>query len=86
MPATTQPARRHGLPLRRAAQLGGTLAQTLQATDIRELPRPRKGAADTTDKAAWRALLQPATATIQQVCAPAKPSSAASSRHTDNVA
>jgi 16S rRNA (cytidine1402-2'-O)-methyltransferase len=36
------------------------LAQTLQATDIRELPRPRKGAPDTTDKAAWRALLQPA--------------------------
>jgi len=35
------------------------LAQTLQATDIRELPRPRKGAPDTTDKAAWRALLQP---------------------------
>jgi 16S rRNA (cytidine1402-2'-O)-methyltransferase len=36
------------------------LAQTLQATDIRELPRPRKGAADSIDKAAWRALLQPA--------------------------
>lgn len=36
------------------------LSQTLQATDIRELPRPRKGALDTTDMAAWRALLQPA--------------------------
>jgi 16S rRNA (cytidine1402-2'-O)-methyltransferase len=36
------------------------LAQPLQATAIRELPRPRKGAPGTTDKAAWRTLLQPA--------------------------
>ncbi len=36
------------------------LAQPLQAIDIRELPRPRKGSGETVDKAAWRALLQPA--------------------------
>ncbi|HEY6135133.1 MAG TPA: SAM-dependent methyltransferase, partial [Rubrivivax sp.] len=36
------------------------LAQSIQATDIRELPRPRKGAPDSVDRAAWRALLQPA--------------------------
>jgi 16S rRNA (cytidine1402-2'-O)-methyltransferase len=39
------------------------LAQTLQATDIRELPRPQKGpkgAADSTGKEVWQALLKPA--------------------------
>lgn len=36
------------------------LAQTLQATDIRELPRPRKGSGEVPDQAAWRALLKPA--------------------------
>lgn len=36
------------------------LAQALQATDIHELPRPRKGSGELPDQAAWRALLQPA--------------------------
>jgi len=36
------------------------LAQAIQATDIRELPRPRKGSPDTIERAAWRELLQPA--------------------------
>ncbi len=36
------------------------LAQALQALQIVELPRPRKGSSDTTPAAAWRELLQPA--------------------------
>ena len=36
------------------------LAQPLQMLAIEELPRPRKGSAETIPAAAWRALLQPA--------------------------
>ncbi len=36
------------------------LAQPLQATDIRELPRPRKGSQETVPRAAWDQLLAPA--------------------------
>jgi len=38
------------------------LAQPLQAIDIRELPRPRKGSREPVPAAEWRALLQPALA------------------------
>jgi 16S rRNA (cytidine1402-2'-O)-methyltransferase len=38
------------------------LSQPLQATDIRELPRPRKGSREPVPAADWRALLQPALA------------------------
>jgi 16S rRNA (cytidine1402-2'-O)-methyltransferase len=37
-----------------------TLKQPLQALDIRELPRPRKGSREPVPAAQWRALLQPA--------------------------
>lgn len=36
------------------------LAQPLQALDLRELPRPRKGSREPVPAAEWRALLQPA--------------------------
>ncbi|MDE1948711.1 MAG: ribosomal RNA small subunit methyltransferase I, partial [Burkholderiales bacterium] len=36
------------------------LAQPLQALDIRELPRPRKGSREGVPAAEWQALLQPA--------------------------
>ena len=38
------------------------LAQPLQALDIRELPRPRKGSGEAVPAGEWRALLQPALA------------------------
>jgi 16S rRNA (cytidine1402-2'-O)-methyltransferase len=38
------------------------LAQPLQAVDIRELPRPRKGSHEPVPATAWSALLQPALA------------------------
>ena len=38
------------------------LAQPLQALQIVELPRPRKGSGDSTPASAWRELLQPALA------------------------
>ena len=38
------------------------LAQPLQATEIRELPRPRKGSREPVPAAEWHALLQPALA------------------------
>jgi 16S rRNA (cytidine1402-2'-O)-methyltransferase len=38
------------------------LSQPLQATEIRELPRPRKGSREPVPAADWRALLQPALA------------------------
>jgi len=47
--------------LKRVAALH-PLAQPLQATDIRELPRPRKGAPGGVEKSAWADLLRPALA------------------------
>ncbi|OYT89689.1 MAG: ribosomal RNA small subunit methyltransferase I [Burkholderiales bacterium PBB6] len=38
------------------------LSQPLQSLDVKELPRPRKGAGDTTDPRDWQALLAPALA------------------------
>ncbi len=38
------------------------LSQALQVTEIRELPRPRKGSREPVPAAAWQALLQPALA------------------------
>jgi len=38
------------------------LAQPLQATEVRELPRPRKGSREPVPATEWHALLQPALA------------------------
>lgn len=47
--------------LKRVAELT-PLAQPLQAIDVQELPRPRKGSGEAIEAAAWRALLAPALA------------------------
>lgn len=47
--------------LKRVGELA-PLAQPLQAIDVQELPRPRKGSGEAVDASAWRALLAPALA------------------------